>query len=99
MWQPTKTEAEKLKEQIERERQEAERKAQQLQARIESRDRDISDLQDKVKSERGRSNYHKGKRKVIEARAAHGVCTCCNRTFHDLAKHMASKHPEELVKR
>jgi len=26
-------------------------------------------------------------------RAAAGVCPCCNRTFQQLAKHMASKHP------
>jgi hypothetical protein len=26
-------------------------------------------------------------------RIKNGVCPCCNRTFADLAKHMASKHP------
>lgn len=88
-----------LKKQLEKERQEAEQKAQQLQARIESRDREIAQLDSQVKSERGKANYHKGKRAKIEARVAHGVCACCNRTFPDLAAHMASKHPEELSKR
>jgi DNA repair exonuclease SbcCD ATPase subunit len=27
-------------------------------------------------------------------RVAAGVCPCCNRTFQQLAKHMANKHPE-----
>lgn len=89
----------RLKKQMEQQRQEAERKIQQLQNAVERRDRDIADLGNKVKSERGRANYHKGKRKVIEARIAHGVCPHCNRTFEDIAKHMASKHPEELGKR
>ena len=26
-------------------------------------------------------------------RQAHGVCPCCNRTFPNVARHMASKHP------
>jgi hypothetical protein len=29
----------------------------------------------------------------VKARVGHGVCPCCNRTFDQLAKHMASKHP------
>lgn len=27
-------------------------------------------------------------------RVANGVCPCCNRSFKDLRRHMASKHPE-----
>lgn len=30
----------------------------------------------------------------IKRRAANGVCPCCNRTFANLARHMASKHPD-----
>ena len=29
-------------------------------------------------------------------RTAAGVCTCCNRTFKQLAAHMKNKHPEML---
>jgi hypothetical protein len=25
---------------------------------------------------------------------ANGVCPCCNRTFQNLARHMAGKHPD-----
>lgn len=28
-------------------------------------------------------------------RVGRGVCPCCNRTFPNLARHMASKHPKE----
>jgi hypothetical protein len=30
----------------------------------------------------------------IRNRVANGVCPCCNRTFADLHRHMASQHPE-----
>jgi hypothetical protein len=29
----------------------------------------------------------------IKNRVGHGVCACCNRTFGNLARHMATKHP------
>jgi hypothetical protein len=32
------------------------------------------------------------KRRKIEKRIAAGVCPCCNRTFEDLHRHMATKH-------
>lgn len=30
----------------------------------------------------------------LKNRAQHGVCPCCNRTFKQLAAHMANKHPD-----
>lgn len=35
----------------------------------------------------------KGQITKIKKRASNGVCPCCNRTFSDLARHMAGKHP------
>jgi hypothetical protein len=32
-------------------------------------------------------------------RAAAGVCPCCNRTFIQLARHMKTKHPDEVALR
>jgi hypothetical protein len=29
----------------------------------------------------------------IKNRVGHGVCPCCNRTFENLSRHMASEHP------
>lgn len=31
--------------------------------------------------------------KRTEKRVGNGVCPCCNRTFENLARHMASQHP------
>lgn len=33
-------------------------------------------------------------KKRIERRVSAGVCPCCNRTFQNLARHMAAKHRE-----
>ena len=30
----------------------------------------------------------------VRQRIGHGVCPCCNRTFNQLAQHMAAKHPD-----
>lgn len=35
----------------------------------------------------------KGQITKLKKRAQNGVCPCCNRTFVDLQRHMASKHP------
>lgn len=32
--------------------------------------------------------------KKVKQRVGHGVCPCCNRTFKQLAQHMAAKHPQ-----
>lgn len=31
----------------------------------------------------------------IRKRVANGVCPCCHRTFANVARHMATKHPDE----
>lgn len=35
----------------------------------------------------------KGTITKLKKRAANGVCPCCTRTFANMARHMASKHP------
>jgi hypothetical protein len=39
----------------------------------------------------------KGQLTRVKNRVAKGVCPCCNRSFADLAAHMATKHPEYAV--
>jgi hypothetical protein len=34
------------------------------------------------------------KRKRLQTRIAKGICPCCNRTFLNVQRHMAMKHPE-----
>lgn len=37
---------------------------------------------------------HKAAKTRIKNRIAAGVCPCCNRTFQNLARHMAGQHPQ-----
>ncbi len=37
---------------------------------------------------------HKGKVTEMRNRIHNGVCPCCKRTFQNVARHMASKHPD-----
>jgi hypothetical protein len=39
----------------------------------------------------------KGQVTKIKNRIANGVCPCCNRTFQNVARHMASQHPDYTV--
>lgn len=77
-----KTEAQKLREELERERRDRQRAAQQVEYWAQE-----------AKKERNRANGYKGHATRITKRAKAGVCICCNRSFKDLARHMASKHP------
>ena len=77
-----KSEAEKLREQLEAERRNRQRAEQ-----------NIAYYQDKAQKERNRANGYKGHATKMTRRAKAGVCPCCNRTFKQLARHMASQHP------
>lgn len=46
------------------------------------------------RAERSARSY-KASATKIRKRIGHGVCPCCNRTFENLARHMATKHPGE----
>lgn len=66
----------------------------------------IAQRDDELREKDNRINYLDGRREAAERsltatkgvvtriknRVGHGVCPCCNRTFHDLQRHMASKH-------
>ena len=56
--------------------------------------------QNDAKKERRRADHNDRRRRGekaaktrIKNRIAAGVCPCCNRTFQNLARHMANKHP------
>lgn len=40
---------------------------------------------------------HKGAHTKTKRRVAHGVCPCCNRTFANVARHMAGQHPDYIA--
>lgn len=79
---PGKTEAEKLRAQLEQERQ--------FRQRAEQR---VAQAQDEAQAERRRANGYKGHAAKLAKRAKAGICPCCNRHFTQLARHMAAKHP------
>lgn len=85
-----KTEAQKLREALEAERR-ARQSAEQNVAYWADEAREAGERADR---ERNRANGYKGHATRITKRAKAGVCPCCNRTFKQLAAHMASQHPE-----
>ena len=62
----------------------------QQAARLHDRIREEAARADK---ERHRANGYKGHATRISKRVKAGLCICCNRTFQDLQRHMATKHP------
>ena len=55
------------------------------------------DMLDTMREDRDHKEYQRRAEKAaktkIKNRVGNGVCPCCNRTFKDLARHMANKHP------
>lgn len=75
------TEAEKLR--LERDRLKQEIAYQQDRVRAETERRELIQRQ---------ARAFKGQVTKLKNRAANGVCPCCNRTFANLQRHMATKH-------
>lgn len=76
------TEAEKLKKQLEEQRQRTLREEARAMRNYEAMER----------QKRSASAY-KGKLTRVKNRVKNGVCPCCNRTFVNLSRHMAGQHP------
>lgn len=78
-----KTEAQKLREQLEFEQ----RRVVRMQAE-----------QDRLRAERDHESRRRaaaqGQVTKIKKRVGKGTCPCCNRHFENVSRHMASKHPE-----
>lgn len=78
-----KTEAEKQRERAER-----------LQRQLEAREADIRFEQRRLESERRAHAATKGTLTKTKKRIANGVCPCCNRSFVNVARHVAGQHPD-----
>lgn len=85
-----KNEEERLKAQLAEER----RQRQSAEQRVAMYADEAREEREKAAHERKRANGYKGHATRISRRVKHGVCICCNRTFADLAAHMATKHPD-----
>lgn len=66
------------------------RQAERLERRLANRDEDL-------RSERASHAATKGQLTKAKKRAERGVCLHCNRSFVDVARHVASKHPHEVT--
>lgn len=80
-----KSEAEKLRDQIEAKDRELTREAQARR-----------NAESALKGAEYQVRAQKAAKTRIKNRVANGVCPCCARTFENLARHMKTKHPEML---
>ena len=80
---PGKTDIEILREQLDEERRQRQRAEQR-----------VAEARDEAAHERRRANGYKGHATRITKRAKAGICVCCNRSFQNLRRHMATKHPQ-----
>lgn len=69
---------------------EAEKLKQQLESERTSKEWWIKKADQHSKS----ALAYKGQVTRIKNRVKNGVCPCCNRTFQNLMRHMATKHPD-----
>lgn len=54
----------------------------------------LAQKDDEILAERRRTAAARGIATKLQKRAAAGVCPCCNRSFENMARHMATKHPD-----
>lgn len=72
---------------------EAERQRQRAQQNVAMWQDDAREARQQAEHERKRAAGYKGHATRMTKRAKAGVCPCCNRTFQQLARHMATRHP------
>lgn len=63
-----------------------------LKQRLAEKDDEIARQRNRAEVTERRLSAAKGRVTRIKNRVGHGVCPCCNRTFGDLQRHMATKH-------
>lgn len=73
------------------------RERDQLKQRIAQKDDTIKCLQEDYERIERRRRAAVGQISRIKNRVGHGICPCCNRTFENLGRHMASQHPTYSV--
>lgn len=84
------SEAQKLKEQLDAQRRRAERAEQAVAREADWR----REAEERAEHERRRANGHKGYAAKLAKRTKAGLCPCCNRSFVNMARHMATQHPD-----
>jgi hypothetical protein len=74
---------------------------QKLEDQLAAKARELETERSRVAAARAKADLaersaaaHKGKVTEIQNRIQNGVCPCCKRSFTNLRRHMATKHPE-----
>lgn len=70
------------------------RERDRLAQRVAERDDEIKRQRELREEAERRVSAARGQVTKIRNRVKNGVCLCCNRSFSDLHRHMASKHPD-----
>ncbi|GEP12594.1 hypothetical protein [Methylobacterium gnaphalii] len=83
------SENDKIRRERDRLKQDAARLQSMAQEARESRDR----AYEREAAAERRASAARGQVTKLKKRAANGVCPCCTRSFADLRRHMASRHP------
>lgn len=89
-WYVGKTEADKVRDQLKRERAEAEWQRGRAGRMAAERDQALAS----AKAQKAAKTRIKNSRERERQRVAAGVCPECNRTFQNLARHMQGQHPD-----
>lgn len=78
----------------------SQRYSDSLQKQLKAERDNVARLNARIAQERAHSDAlersrraTKGQLTKVKNRVAKGICPCCNRSFADLAAHMATKHP------
>lgn len=53
----------------------------------------LAEKDDSIRTLEARRRAALGQVTKIKNRVGHGICPCCNRSFENLHRHMATKHP------
>jgi DNA repair exonuclease SbcCD ATPase subunit len=69
------------------------RERDRLTQRLAEKDDELRRQRERVEAAERRGAAARGQVTKIKNRIGHGVCPCCNRTFENLHRHMASQHP------
>lgn len=67
---------------------------QKLQEQINRERSRAASLSAQLDQEKASHSSTKGQLTKAKKRAANGVCPCCNRSFVNVARHVAGQHPE-----
>lgn len=69
------------------------REAQRLTQQLAMKDDEIRRERERVEQAQRSAAAYRGQVTKLRTRAKAGLCPCCNRSFQDLYRHMAAKHP------